>query len=101
MNKIFHVYIMASKRYGTLYTGVTSDLIRRIRQHKEGLADGFTKKYSVKTLVYYEPFESADAAIQREKRIKDWKRQWKIDLIEKANPNWHDLFEDLKNRSRF
>jgi putative endonuclease len=92
---------MASKRYGTLYTGVTSDLLQRVHQHKEGLLDGFSKKYNVKALVYHEKHEAADAAIQREKQIKDWKRQWKVDLIEKANPNWHDLFEELRNRARF
>ena len=101
MDKIFHVYILASKRYGTLYTGVTSDLLQRIYQHKEGLADGFTNKYNVKTLVYQEVHENAEAAIRREKQIKDWQRQWKIDLIEKANPDWHDLYEGLRNKARF
>lgn len=101
MEKYFHVYILASKRNGTLYTGVTSNLLQRIHQHKENQADGFTKKYNVKDLVYYEPHETAEAAIIREKQIKEWQRNWKIELIEKANPNWHDLFEALKNRSRF
>lgn len=100
MEKQFHVYIMASKRYGTLYTGVTSDLLHRIYQHKEGQADGFTKKYNVKQLVYYESHENAESAIRREKQIKDWQRQWKLDLIEKSNPGWSDLFADLKNRAR-
>lgn len=101
MEKKFHVYIMASKRYGTLYTGVTSNLLQRVYQHRDGVADGFTKEHSVKTLVYYEPHENAESAIRREKQIKDWRRDWKVDLIEKSNPNWHDLFEDLRNRSRF
>lgn len=101
MEKKFHVYIMASKRYGTLYTGVTSDLIQRVDQHRTGLVEGFTKKYNVKTLVYYEAHEVAEAAITREKQIKDWQRQWKLDLIEGSNPDWRDLFDDLKNRSRF
>ena len=101
MEKKFHVYIMASKRYGTLYTGVTSDILQRVRQHKDGMADGFTKKYNVKQLVYYERHEAAESAIKREKQIKDWQRQWKLDLIEQANPDWHDLFDDLKNRARF
>lgn len=100
IDKKFHVYVMASKRYGTLYTGVTSDLLQRVYQHKGGLADGFTKKYNVKQLVYYEPHENAEAAIMREKQIKDWQRQWKIDLIEKSNPDWRDLFENLRNRAR-
>lgn len=100
MDKIFHVYIMASKRYGTLYTGVTSNLLQRICRHKEGIIEGFTKDYDVTILVYYERHETAENAIKREKNIKDWKREWKIDLIEKSNPNWHDLYEDCKNRSR-
>lgn len=100
MSKIFHVYIMASKRYGTLYTGVTSDLVQRIYQHKEGTVDGFTKDYNVSMLVYYEQHDNAENAIKREKNIKDWQRAWKVELIEKANPDWHDLFNDLKNRAR-
>lgn len=82
-------------------TGVTSNLLQRVHQHKEGLADGFTKKYNVKQLVYYEPHEHAESAIAREKQIKDWKRQWKLDLIEGQNPAWQDLFEDLRNKARF
>lgn len=100
MEKTFHVYLMASKRYGTFYTGVTSDLLKRVHEHKEGLADGFTKKYNVKQLVYYEPHETAEGAITREKQIKEWQRQWKIELIENQNPNWHDLFDAFKNRTR-
>ena len=93
MEKAFCVYMLASGRNGTLYAGVTSDLIKRIWQHKEGLVDGFTKEYDVKHLVWYEQHESAEAAIVREKQIKKWNRQWKIELIEKNNPQWDDLYE--------
>jgi putative endonuclease len=89
------VYILASKPYGTLYTGVTSDLARRIWEHREGLVRGFTLRYGVKTLVYYEYFGLIGEAIQREKRIKEWRRVWKIELIESMNPEWRDLYEDL------
>lgn len=95
MNKNFCVYILASKRKGTLYVGVASDLIKRVWQHKEGITEGFTKKYAIKQLVYYEPHDNAENAIHREKRLKEWKRQWKIDLIEKNNPNWEDLYNTL------
>ncbi len=88
------VYILASKRNGTLYIGVTSDLANRIYEHKQKLAPGFTKKYGVDKLVYYEPFDRIDDAIAYEKRLKAWKRQWKIELIEKANPQWRDLYEN-------
>ncbi len=97
-NTNFHVYILASKRYGTLYTGMTSNIGQRVFQHKGGLTGGFTKKYAVKMLVYYESHETAESAIKREKQIKEWKRQWKIELIEKSNPDWHDLFDDLKRK---
>ena len=89
------VYILASKRNGTLYVGVTSDLIRRIWQHKSDEIEGFTKKYGVHTLVYFESHESMDDAILREKRLKKWNRDWKIRLIEESNPNWSDLYEDI------
>ena len=92
MNKNFCVYILASKRNGTLYIGVTSDLIKRVWQHKEGVIEGFTRDYNVKKLVYYEQHGDAQSAIRREKRLKEWQRQWKIDLIEKNNPNWTDLY---------
>jgi len=94
MNKeySYYVYILASKQNGTLYTGVTGDLFGRVNQHKNDLIDGFTKKYGVHTLVYYEEFDDIEAAINREKRIKDWKRKWKIELIEKLNPQWKDLY---------
>ena len=95
MNKKFCVYLLANKRNGTLYIGVTSDLIKRIWQHKEGLADSFTKKYDVKKLVYYEQHDTAESAIHREKRLKEWKRQWKLELIEKFNPKWDDLYANI------
>lgn len=89
------VYILASKRNGTLYTGVTSDLLKRIWEHKQDLVEGFTKKYQVHTLVYFEQYDDMQAAITREKRLKKWKRDWKIKLIEQANPSWRDLWQDL------
>jgi len=92
MSKDFYVYILASNQNGTLYIGVTSNLAKRIWQHKEGIVDGFTKKYDVKKLVYYEQHENAESAIHREKRPKEWKRQWKLALIEKFNPTWDDLY---------
>ena len=91
----YWVYILASKPGGTLYVGVTNNLIRRVYEHREGLAEGFSKRYGVKMLVYFEPHESIEAAIQREKNIKHWPRVWKIDLIEAANPEWRDLYDDL------
>ena len=87
------VYILASKRNGTLYVGVTRNLRRRIYEHKNDLIDSFTKKYGVKTLVYAEEHALAVSAIQREKNIKHWSRKWKMDLIEGMNPDWNDLFE--------
>jgi putative endonuclease len=89
------VYILASKRNGTLYVGVTRDLARRIFEHKQSLTGGFTKRYGVKMLVFAEPHESAVAAIQREKNIKHWSRQWKLALIERDNPNWADLSDRI------
>jgi putative endonuclease len=91
----FWVYILASRPRGTLYVGVTSDLIRRIYRHREGLVEGFTKTYNVRILVYYEEHPSAMTAIQREKNIKHWSRKWKIDLICSMNPDWRDLWEDI------
>lgn len=85
------VYRLASRRNGTLYTGVTFDLLKRLYQHRNGLIEGFTNDYGVKRLVWFEPHETMDSAIQREKRIKKWNRQWKIDLIEAGNPDWDDL----------
>ena len=95
MNKNFYVYILASKRNGTLYIGITSDLIGRVWQHKEKHADGFTKKYNVDKLVYFEVFSDPENAITREKRLKKYKRQWKSNLIEKDNPQWNDLYDML------
>ena len=89
------VYILASQRNGTLYVGVTSDLKKRIWEHKSNAADGFTKRYNIHDLVYYEMHESMVEAITREKRIKKWNRVWKIELIESANPEWSDLWRDI------
>ncbi len=91
----YYVYIMASQRNGTLYIGVTNDLVRRVYEHREGLADGFTKRHSVKTLVYFEVFDSVEQAIQREKTMKRWQRAWKMNQIERDNPTWRDLWEDI------
>ena len=95
MDKLPCVYILASKQNGTLYTGVTSSLLKRVWEHKNNLVDGFTKKYDVHTLVWYELHETMESAIQREKRIKSWKRDWKIREIEKNNPHWQDLYLTL------
>ncbi|HAT1727035.1 TPA: GIY-YIG nuclease family protein [Legionella pneumophila] len=89
--KQYVVYVLASKAYGTLYTGITSNLVQRIYQHKKGLTEGFTKRYNVHRLVYYEIHTDVYEAITREKRIKKWNRQWKINLIEQKNPQWLDL----------
>jgi putative endonuclease len=90
-----YVYILASKRNGTLYIGVTNDLLRRVSEHKDGIAGGFTRKYGVTMLVYFEEMEHIVAAIQREKTLKHWVRRWKLDLIESQNPEWRDLWEDV------
>jgi len=90
--KNFYVYILSSNKNGTLYIGVTSDLNRRMYEHKEKLIPGFTANYSIDRLVYYEVFESILVAIRREKQLKEWKRAWKIQLIEKINPLWIDLY---------
>jgi putative endonuclease len=89
--KHFCVYILASKQNGTLYIGVSSDLVKRVWQHKNDEADGFTKKYKIHTLVWFEQHESAESAISREKQIKEWK----LELIEKSNPKWRDLYDDI------
>ncbi|MCX7736274.1 MAG: GIY-YIG nuclease family protein [Candidatus Kapabacteria bacterium] len=94
-----YVYIMASKKYGTLYTGVTSNLLKRIYEHKNNLIDGFTKKYSVHTLVYFEDCGNILQAIKREKQIKGWNRYKKIKLIESIKKNWEDLSKDWYNNS--
>jgi putative endonuclease len=88
------VYILASKRNGTLYTGVTSNLLARMYQHREGTVRGFARKYGVQLLVWFEQHPTMDSAITREKRIKKWNRAWKLELIESTNPDWHDLAED-------
>jgi putative endonuclease len=91
----FWVYILANHPGGTLYVGVTNDLIRRIFEHREGLAAGFTKRYGIKRLMYFENHGTAQAAIQREKNIKHWPREWKIDLIVSMNPDWRDLYDEI------
>jgi putative endonuclease len=96
MAKQFYVYILASKRNGTLYVGVSSDLIKRVWEHKNKFVEGFTKKYGVDKLVYYEVHNDAEKAILREKQIKKWNRAWKLWLIEEKNPEWKDLFGEIK-----
>lgn len=93
--KTYYVYILASEKGGTLYIGVTNDLIRRMHEHRSGTIDGFTKQYKVDKLVFYETTNDAIVAITREKQLKTWNRQWKIDLIEKTNPEWNDLYNDM------
>lgn len=93
--KDYYVYIMANRRNGTIYTGVTNDIIRRVYEHREGLCDGFTKKYGIKTLVWYEQTNDVQSAILREKNIKTWKREWKLNLIETLYPDWRDLYEEI------
>jgi putative endonuclease len=91
----YWVYILASKIGGTLYIGVTNDLVRRVYEHREKLAEGFTKKYDVARLVYFEQHSDIESAIRREKRLKKWNRAWKIRLIEENNPNWDDLYPSI------
>ena len=86
---------MASKKNGVLYIGVTNDLVRRVYEHKNGLLKGFTEKYHVKHLVYFECFDDAEQAIVREKMLKKWERHWKVALLEKENPNWNDLYSSI------
>jgi len=95
MSKTYFVYIMASRRNGTLYIGVTNDLLRRVWEHREGIVPGFTKKYGVKMFVHFEMFGEITLAIRRETRLKKWKRSWKIGLIEETNPEWRDLYQDI------
>jgi len=95
MNKQYYVYILASGKNGTLYIGITSNLIKRVYKHKNNLVKGFTKKHAVHTLVYYELTDDVDSAIAKEKQIKKWNREWKIGLIEKHNPEWQDFYKDL------
>jgi putative endonuclease len=97
MRKNYYVYILASRKNGTLYIGVTNDIVRRAFEHREGLIPGFTKKYAVRMLVYFETFEDIGFAIEREKRLKKWNRAWKLELIERLNPEWRDLYETLNS----
>jgi len=91
----YYVYILAGKRNGTLYVGVTKDLVKRCYEHKHDLVEGFTKKYQVHTLVYYETHDNAIEAIAREKQIKKWNRSWKIRLVEEMNPDWRELYDEI------
>jgi putative endonuclease len=91
----FYVYILASRKNGTLYIGMTDDLARRVWMHREGVLSGFTKEYNVKLLVWYEQHETRESAFARERAMKKWSRAWKIELIQKMNPEWRDLYDDL------
>ena len=95
MEKKFWVYMLASKGYGTLYIGVTSDLKKRVWEHKAKVAEGFTEKYDVQNLVWFEEHQNAESAITREKQMKEWKREWKLNRIKDMNPEWRDLYEDI------
>jgi len=95
MSKEPAVYILAGKRNGTLYIGVTSDLVKRVWQHKNNMVEGFTKRYGVHQLVWYELHDNMESAIEREKRLKNWKRAWKLKLIEGVNPDWEDLYHRI------
>jgi putative endonuclease len=95
LTRSYFVYLLASRRNGTLYVGITGDLKRRVWEHRQDLVEGFTKKYGVKLLVWYEHTESIESAIVREKQIKKWNRDWKIQLIESANPDWRDIYDEL------
>jgi putative endonuclease len=94
------VYILASRRNGTLYIGVTSDLVRRLWLHRHGIVEGFSRRYGVHRLVFYEHHEDIRGAIAREKQLKKWRREWKVDLIERTNPRWKDLYDDVVARPR-
>jgi putative endonuclease len=91
----YYVYFLTNKPRGTLYVGVTNDLARRVHEHREGVLKGFTKQYALKQLVHFEIYDNPREAIQREKNIKHWKRTWKLDLVNDANPQWRDLFKDI------
>jgi putative endonuclease len=95
VDRSFFVYIMTNQRNGTIYIGVTNNIVRRSYEHREGLVEGFTKKYGLKMLVYYETFDSISLAIQRETNLKRWPRKWKLDLIEGMNPQWRDLGAEI------
>ena len=90
----YFVYILANKPRGTLYVGVTNDLVRRVYEHREGAVPGFTRRYGLKQLVHFERYENPATAIQREKNIKHWSRAWKLDLVASSNPQWRDLYSD-------
>jgi putative endonuclease len=92
---VFYVYLLASKPYGTLYVGVTSDLLKRVFEHKSKAVPGFTSRYGIDKLVWFEAHDSVESAIRREKQIKEWRRIWKISLIERENPHWVDLYPSL------
>jgi putative endonuclease len=91
----FYVYILASRRNGTLYTGMTDNLLQRVWKHRNGVIPGFTKQYGVKVLVWYKQHDTRAAALSRERQIKKWNRIWKLELIERINPSWHDLYDDI------
>ena len=93
--KSYFVYILASQRNGTLYIGVTNDLVKRVYQHKNDLANGFTKKYNIHSLVYFKQYNDIESAIIREKQLKKWNRRWKLELIERENPQWKDLYKSI------
>src|SRR5690606_10748475 len=95
VEKKFWVYMMASQFNGTLYIGMTADLTKRVWEHRNGVIDGFTKEYGVGRLVYFEPHDNAESAIRRERQMKEWKRDWKTNLIERENPHWDDLYEGI------
>jgi putative endonuclease len=91
----YFIYILTNKPRGTLYVGVTNDLVRRIHEHREGVVPGFSKRYGLKQLIHFERFDAPTSAIQREKNIKHWSRAWKLQLVESSNPKWRDLYTDL------
>ena len=95
MDKPGYVYLLTNKPHGVLYTGVTSDLIKRVYQHRKGMVEGFSRRYNLKLLVYFERHDRVQDAILREKRIKEWKRAWKVQLIEERNPGWRDLYPEI------
>ena len=99
MERVFYVYILTNKQNGTLYIGVTRDLLGRIWQHKNDINKGFTQKHKIHTLVYYEEHAYIEDAITKEKQIKKWNRDWKLRLIEKTNPKWKDLYEEIMKRN--
>jgi putative endonuclease len=91
----FYVYILASRRNGTLYTGMTDNLVARVWQHRQSVAPGFTKEYGVRTLVWFEQHETRESSLLRERQIKRWNRKWKLEMIEKMNPAWRDLYDEI------